>query len=235
MRPHNWGGNHVSTNFLFSVRYNAIQRGLNPNSGKNIQLYWLKECAYHNFQQHFDQNVKYKCKIYSKHCFYLVNLYFSCTFSMGSYITVRLPSIQNRQVLTEQIPPQQQPLDNGELCIIPIKFLVKGKGPEKNPCVNCDIDLCNTSLSQYTNTIAWYIIKIQLGSEDWGAMAKTWIRYMCTVTLTSKIWPWVKFMTNPFIKDNKCVNYYPDLAWQWECMAWTQILCICALWPWPWR
>ena len=34
--------------------------------------------------------------------------------------------------------------------------------------------------------------------------------YMCTVTLTLEIWPWVKVMTHPWVMDNNCVKYYPD-------------------------
>ena len=34
--------------------------------------------------------------------------------------------------------------------------------------------------------------------------------YMCTVTLTLQIWPWVKVMTHPLVKENNCVNYFPD-------------------------
>ena len=60
-------------------------------------------------------------------------------------------------------------------------------------------------------------------------------RYLCTVTLTLEIWPWVKIMTHPWVMDNNCVKYYPDLTWQWGVMARTWIFGMCALWPWPWR
>ena len=35
--------------------------------------------------------------------------------------------------------------------------------------------------------------------------------YECTVTLTLtlKIWHWVKVMTHPWVMDNNCVKYYP--------------------------
>ena len=59
-------------------------------------------------------------------------------------------------------------------------------------------------------------------------------QYMCTVTLTLEIWPWVKVMTHPWVMDNNRVKYYPDPTWQWGVMAWTQISSMCALWPWPW-
>ena len=52
---------------------------------------------------------------------------------------------------------------------------------------------------------------------------------LCTVTLTLEIWPWVKVVTHPWVMDNNCVKYYPDTTWQWEVMAWTRILGMCAL------
>ena len=61
------------------------------------------------------------------------------------------------------------------------------------------------------------------------------LRYVCTVTLTLEIWPWVKVMTHPWVMDNNCVEYYPDPTWQWGVMARTRISSKCALWPWPWR
>ena len=60
-------------------------------------------------------------------------------------------------------------------------------------------------------------------------------QYMCTVTLTLEIWPWIKVITHPLVIDNKCVKYYPDPTWQWGVMARTRISSMCALWPWPWR
>ena len=60
-------------------------------------------------------------------------------------------------------------------------------------------------------------------------------RYMCTVTLTLEIWPWVKIMTHPWVMENNCVKYYPDATWQWGVMARTRIFGICVLWPWLWK
>ena len=57
-------------------------------------------------------------------------------------------------------------------------------------------------------------------------------RYVSIVTLTWEIWPFVKVMTHPWVMDNNCVKYYPDLTWQWGLMAWARILGIWALWPW---
>ena len=89
------------------------------------------------------------------------------------------------------------------------------------------------SPSQGHDTIAWYIIKIQLGSDNlWPGHG---LGYVCTVTMTLEIWSWVKVMTHPWVMDNNCVKYYPDPTWQWGVMAWKQISSMCALWPWPWR
>ena len=33
-------------------------------------------------------------------------------------------------------------------------------------------------------------------------------QYVCIVTLTYKICPWVKVMTHPWVMDNNCVEYY---------------------------
>ena len=59
--------------------------------------------------------------------------------------------------------------------------------------------------------------------------------YVCTVTLTLEIWPWVKVMTHPWVMDNNYVKYYPDPTRQWGVMAWTRILGMRVLWTWPWR
>ena len=60
-------------------------------------------------------------------------------------------------------------------------------------------------------------------------------QYMCTLTLTFEIWPWVKVMTHHWVMNNNCVQFYPDQNLQWGVMAWTSIFGICALWPWPKR
>ena len=44
---------------------------------------------------------------------------------------------------------------------------MKGNGLEKKiPCVNCDLDLGDKTLSEGHDTIVWYIIKIQNGSKE---------------------------------------------------------------------
>ena len=56
----------------------------------------------------------------------------------------------------------------------------------------------------WVDSIEWYIIKIQHGSHN------LWPRhgfgYVCTVTMTSEIWPWVKVMTHPWFMDNKFIS-----------------------------
>ena len=57
-------------------------------------------------------------------------------------------------------------------------------------------------------------------------------RYMYTVTLTLEIWPWVKFMTHPWVMYSNCVKHYPHPTWHSGVIARTRILGMCALWPW---
>ena len=59
-------------------------------------------------------------------------------------------------------------------------------------------------------------------------------RYVCTMTLTFEIWPWVKNMAHPWVMDNNCAKHFPE-TWQWGVMAQIKILDMCSLWPWPWR
>ena len=109
-------------------------------------------------------------------------------------------------------------------------------------CVHCDHDLRDMTLGQGHDTplgngkqLCEILSGYNLAVRSYGP--DTDFRYMCTVTLTSEIWPCVKVMTHPWVMDNNCVKYYPDPdpTWQWGVMARTQIYSICALWPWPWR
>ena len=68
----------------------------------------------------------------------------------------------------------------------------------------------------------WNVIKSQYGSEE--LYPRHGFGYVCTLTLTLEIWPWVKVMTHPWVMENNCVKYYPDLIWQWGVMARTWIL-----------
>ena len=79
------------------------------------------------------------------------------------------------------------------------------------------------------------IIQIQHVSEELWPGHGFWVCLHCD--LAFGIWPLVKVMTHPWAMDNNnyCVKYYSDLTWQWQVMARTGILCMCALWTWPWR
>ena len=46
--------------------------------------------------------------------------------------------------------------------------------------------------------------------------------YVCTVTLTLEIWPWLKVMTHPWVMDNNCVIYYTDQNSGYKVMARTR-------------
>ena len=107
-------------------------------------------------------------------------------------------------------------------------------------CVHCDLDLGDITLGQGHNTplghgqqLCNILSRSNLAVRSYGS--DTDFQYVCTVTLTLEIWPWVKVMTHPWVMDNNCVKYYPDPTWQWRVMARTQISSICALWPCPWR
>ena len=80
-------------------------------------------------------------------------------------------------------------------------------------------------------TIVWSNIKILHAKRSYGL--DTDLRYMCTVTLTLEIWPWIKVMTHPWVMDKHCVKYYPDPTWQWGVIARTRIWSMCVLRPWP--
>ena len=103
-------------------------------------------------------------------------------------------------------------------------------------CVHCDHDLGDMTFGQGHDT-PWghgqqlcEISRSNLAVRSYGP--DTDFQYVCTVTLTLEIWPWVKVLTNPSVTDNKCVIYYQDPTWQWGVMARTRISGICALWPW---
>ena len=106
--------------------------------------------------------------------------------------------------------------------------------------VHCDLDLEDMTSGQGHDTplghgqqLCEILSRSNLAVRSYGP--DTDFHYMCTVTLTLEIWPWVKVMTHPWVMDNNCVIYYPDPTWQWGVMARTRISSMCALWPWPWR
>ena len=91
-------------------------------------------------------------------------------------------------------------------------------------CVHCDHDLRNMTFGQGHDTplghgqqLCEVLSRSNLAMRSNGL--GTDFGYVCTVTLTSEIWPWVKVMTHPSVIDNKCVKYYPDPTWQWGVMA----------------
>ena len=63
-------------------------------------------------------------------------------------------------------------------------------------------------------TIVWNIIQIQLCNFDYGP--DTDLGYVCTVTLTLEIWPWVKVIVHPLVMENTCVKYYLNPTWHWD-------------------
>ena len=107
-------------------------------------------------------------------------------------------------------------------------------------CVHCDHDLADMTLVQGHDTplghgqqLCEILSRSNLAARSYGP--NTDFQYVCTVTLTLEIWPWVKVMTHPGVMDNNCVKYYLNPIWQWGVIARTRISSICALWPWPWR
>ena len=106
--------------------------------------------------------------------------------------------------------------------------------------VHCDLDLRDMTMGQGHDTplghgqqLCEILSRSNLAVRSYGP--DTDFRYMCTMTLTSEIWQWVKVMTHPWVMDKNCVKYYPHPTWQWGVMAWTRISSMCALWSWPWR
>ena len=108
-------------------------------------------------------------------------------------------------------------------------------------CVHCDLDLGDMTLCQDHDTVTplsngqqlcEILPRLNLAVRSYGPDTDFW--YVCTVTLTLEVWPWVKVMTHPLVMDNKCVKYYPDPTLQRYVMAQTRIFSICTLWSWPW-
>ena len=56
---------------------------------------------------------------------------------------------------------------------------------------------------------SWYdcVINYQDPTWQWGVIGPdTDFQYVCTVTLTLEIWPWLKVMTHPWVMDNNYVQ-----------------------------
>ena len=124
--------------------------------------------------------------------------------------------------------------------IIQIKLGTEELRPEHGfpVYVHRDLDLGDMILGQGHNTSLGHgqqlcetLSRSNLAVRRYGP--DTDFQYVCTVTLTLEIWPWVKVMTHPWVMDNNCVKNYPDPTWQWGVMARTRLSSMCALWPWP--
>ena len=94
-------------------------------------------------------------------------------------------------------------------------------------CVHCDLGLRDMTLGQGHDTPLGHgqqlceILSISnLAVRSYGPDMD--FQYVCTVTLTLEIWPWVKVMTNPLVMDNNCVKLYPDRTREYEVMAQTR-------------
>ena len=94
-------------------------------------------------------------------------------------------------------------------------------------CVHCDLDLGDMTLGQGHDTplghgqqLCEILSRSNLAVRSYGP--DTDFQYVCTVTLTLEIWPWVKVMTHPWVMDNNCVKLYPDRTREYEVMARTR-------------
>ena len=81
--------------------------------------------------------------------------------------------------------------------------------------VHFDLDLGGMTLGQVHDTplghgqqLCEILSRSNLTVRSYGP--DTDFRYLCTVTLTLEVWPWIKVMTHPWVMDNNCVKYYPD-------------------------
>ena len=82
-------------------------------------------------------------------------------------------------------------------------------------CVHCDIDLGDMTLGQghWIPCSHWRQWCDKSSTSNMTVRSygpDTDFRYVCTVTLTLKIWSWVKIMTRLLVTGNNCVIYYAD-------------------------
>ena len=111
------------------------------------------------------------------------------------------------------------PLGHGQqLCEILSRsnMAVKSYGPDTHIllCVHFDLDLRGMTLTKFGakplghGQQLWEILsRSNIAVRSYGP--DTEFGYVCTVTLTLEIWPWVKVITHPWVMDNNCVKYYP--------------------------
>ena len=122
-------------------------------------------------------------------------------------------------------------MDNKCVKYYPNPIAVRSYGPDTDFRFIC----IDTPLS-YGQQLCEILSRSNMAMRGYGP--DTDLGYVFTVTLTLKIWPWVKFMTHPWVMDNSCVKYYPDPTWQWGVIARTRILGMCSMtltleiWPW---
>ena len=95
-------------------------------------------------------------------------------------------------------------------------------------CVHCDLDLWNLILGQGHDTplghgqhLCEILSRSNLAVRSYGL--DTNFGYVCTVTLTFAIWPWVQVIAHSWVIDNNCVKYNQDSTQQWGVMARTWI------------
>ena len=68
-------------------------------------------------------------------------------------------------------------------------------------CVPCDLDIRDMTLG-HGQKVCEILSRSNLSVRRYGP--DKYFRYMCTVTLTLEIWPWVKAMTHLWVMDNIC-------------------------------
>ena len=81
--------------------------------------------------------------------------------------------------------------------------------------VYCDLDLADMTLGQghctsfvHGKYLCEILSKSNMALRSYGP--NTDFGYVCTVTLTLEIWPWIEVMTHLWDMDNNCVKYYPE-------------------------
>ena len=94
-------------------------------------------------------------------------------------------------------------------------------------CVHCDLDIRDMTLGEGHDTplghgrqVCEILSRSNMAVRSYGPDMD--FGYLCTVTLTLEIWPWVKVMTHPWVMDNNCVKYYPDQTSGYEIEARTR-------------
>ena len=93
---------------------------------------------------------------------------------------------------------------------------------------HCDLDLGDKVMTSFGHgQQVCEISRFNLAVRSYGLDMDFW--YVCTVTLTLVIWPWVKVKPHPWVMDNNCMKYYPDPTWQWRVMARIRIFNVCTV------